>query len=405
MLSIDANIENEDVCADSFSVRSMSKEDIPIVIVGGGIGGLCLASALSRQGIEVCVLEQAPQYQPLGAGITMQINAMQALKCIGLADRVVAEGNALSQLVVRFSNGKPVFTSQVSKFAEEFNAPFLGILRASLHQTLLDALPAELVTMGCTVEDVQENDNFVTLLTNQGSKSASAVIGADGIKSSVRASLWGKEPLRYAGMTSWRGVLDNPNLTPQDQAGEYWGANNVFGYVPLNDGKLYWFATQRAAAGGQDQGDPRDHLLSMLKGWSPPIEQWIEDTRPDSILRTDIYDRPPRFPWGKGRCTLLGDAAHPMTPNLGQGGCQAVEDAVILSHELQKGSSPEAAFRVYESFRRVRTERIVRDSRRFSSLAHGDTLFMRIARNWIFPILPASFRERQLRQLCEFRME
>ena len=385
----------------------MVPEETNITIVGGGIGGLTAAVALKQKGFQVQVIEQAPDFQPIGAGITMQINAMQAFQRIGLADEIMAAGNSLNRLILRWSSGKEIFTSHMEQFRQEFGAPFIGIHRAKLHEVLLAALPEDTVEMNCRIESVSESDNRVSLTATDGKQfETDAVIGADGLNSQVRKHLWGDEPMRYTGLTSWRGILDNPNITPTDEAGEYWGKSKIFGYVPLGDNVLYWFTTQLAEEGGQDQGNnARDAVLQTLDDWHSPIKQWVEQTKPENIIRTDIRDRPPRFPWGKGRITLLGDAAHPMTPNLGQGGGQAVEDAVVLAATLARAADPVSGFQDFEKRRHPRTKKIVQDSRTFSSLAHGSSLLMRFAKHWMFPFMPTSYRHRQLREIFRFQCD
>jgi 2-polyprenyl-6-methoxyphenol hydroxylase-like FAD-dependent oxidoreductase len=381
----------------------MIPQETRIAIVGAGIGGLTAAVALRRKGFQVCVAEQAPEFKPIGAGITMQINAMQAFQRIGVAEAVANAGNSLGRLVLRFATGKHIFTSDMERFRQEFGAPFIGLHRARLHEVLLAASPADTVKMGCRVESISEGDNKLTLTSTDGQQiEADAVIGADGLNSQVRAYLWGDEPLRYTGLTSWRGVLDDPKITPTDEAGEFWGKSKIFGYVPLGDDKMYWFTTQVAEAGGKDPGSPREAVLQTLADWNNVANQLVENTAPEAIIRTDICDRPPRLPWGKGRITLLGDAAHPMMPNLGQGGGQAVEDAVVLAATLAQSANLESGLREYENRRYSRTRKIVNDSRMASSLGHGSTFFMRFVKKWIVPFMPTSYRNRQFREIFRF---
>ena len=374
-----------------------------ITIVGGGIGGLTAALALRRHGFRIQVVEQATEYKPVGAGITIQINAMQALQHIGMAESVAAAGNALQRLVLRFSTGKIIFKTDMAPLIEEFGGQFIGIHRAKLQEALACELSPDELKLGFCVQTVTEVDDRLILTAADGAEITSdAVIGADGLHSRVRGHLWGEETLRYSGLTSWRGILDDPEITPREEVGEYWGASSIFGYVPLGDGKLYWFTTQRTEAGGRNDGDPRDALLPIFTKWEGPAKALIEKTEPQAIIRTDIYDRPPRFPWGRGRLTLLGDAAHPMMPNLGQGGCQAIEDGVVLAATLAAAHQVEPAFRDYEKRRHKRTRQIVRSSRMFSSLAHGNNFLMRFVRSRIFPFLPTSVRERQMREIFRF---
>src|SRR5262249_48152410 len=150
----------------------------------------------------------------------------------------------------------------------------------------------------------------------------------------VRKQLLGDMPLRYSGYTAWRGVA--PYTLEQQGASESWGYGARFGLVPLAQGRTYWFATANTPEGGEERpGERKTEVRERVRGWHAPIEAVIESTQEDVLLRNDIFDRPPVTRWSEGRVTLLGDAAHPMTPNLGQGACQAIEDAVILASLLQ----------------------------------------------------------------------
>ena len=374
-----------------------------ILIIGGGIGGLTAAAALAREGFGVRVLEQAPEYRPVGAGITVQINGMRALKRVGLDEPVIAAGNVLNRLKLRFSDGRVVFVMDTEAFAQEFGAPFVGIHRAALQQALSAAVDSRNLTMGVEVREIAEEVERISVPLPKGpAAEGDVLIGADGIHSFVRGYLWGDEPLRNSGYTSWRGVCTNPQITPLDEAGEFWGERNVFGYVPLDGEQLYWFATRQDNPDEKDEGNPRPRLLELFGDWNGPMRQFIEATPPESILRTDIQDRPPRFPWGRGQLTLLGDAAHPMLPNLGQGGCQAIEDAVVLANCLKTSSSLESGLREYEKQRWRRTKYIVTNSHRICALAHGRGRLMRFARSWLFPYLPMAIRKLQMRSVFRF---
>jgi 2-polyprenyl-6-methoxyphenol hydroxylase-like FAD-dependent oxidoreductase len=192
------------------------------------------------------------------------------------------------------------------------------------------------------------------------------LVGADGLCSRVRKQLLADGPPRYAGYTSWRGLVA-ADLDPSDEAVESWGRGSRFGIVPVGGGRVYWYATANAEPGADDQG--RAALAERFAGFHPPVPSLIEATLPASIVRTDIHDRPPARRWSHGPVTLLGDAAHPMTPNLGQGGCQAMEDAFVLAAALAEEATVAGALARYERERLRRANRIVSLSRRFGAVA------------------------------------
>src|SRR5262249_38146230 len=205
----------------------------------------------------------------------------------------------------------------------------------------------------------------------------SVLLGADGLHSVVRRQLFGAAPPRYAGFTAWRAVVPAPDGLAIP-AGEYWGRGQEFGVIPLGGRRIYWFATHTLPE--RQQGDlhasseQKQALLRLFRGWYPAIPALIEATPDEAVLRNDIYDRPPLAAWSRGRATLLGDAAHPMTPNLGQGACQALEDAVVLAASLAAATTADRADRIphaletYQSARLPRANRVVARSRQLGAL-------------------------------------
>jgi len=234
--------------------------------------------------------------------------------------------------------------------------------RADLQQALLEALGAGVVRLGADCTSVDEESASVTARFIDGrSISGDFLIGADGLHSVVRARLFGEAPPRYAGYVAWRAVVafDHRQLTP----GESWGAGERFGHLPMSNGRVYWYAARTAIEGARTGVGERDELRHTFQRWHAPIPQLIQATTEHAILRNDIYDRPPLKSWGRGLVSLLGDAAHPMTPNLGQGACQAIEDAVVLGRAIATHSTVAAALRSYEAQRIDRANLIVTQSR------------------------------------------
>ncbi|MGN6561675.1 MAG: FAD-dependent monooxygenase, partial [Thermomicrobiales bacterium] len=279
----------------------------------------------------------------------------------------------------------------------------IGIHRADLHQILLDALGADIVYLGRECVDLAEQADGVRATFTDGSCAVGAVlIGADGLRSVVRTHLWGAAPPRYAGYTAWRGVTQ---ASAPAIAGEWWGCGVRFGAVPLNEGRVYWFASVTAPEGGADPpGERKRTLLRRFDGWDVPVLTLIAATGEAAILRNDIYDRAPLPRWGRGRVTLLGDAAHPMTPNLGQGAGQALEDAVVLGACLGASSDPASALRAYEERRRARTAAVVRQSRLFGQLAQSERHPVCWLRDALFRWTPTRLQFRQLRRFAGYRV-
>jgi 2-polyprenyl-6-methoxyphenol hydroxylase-like FAD-dependent oxidoreductase len=392
-----------------------------VIIAGAGIGGLSLAAALRRAGRPCTVLERAPQLLAAGAGITLSPNALAALEHLGLRDAVRAAGHELTAAAICDRRGRvllPVgdFDGRRKRIKYVGPAPTLpgggstfAFARSDLQAVLLDAAGPSAVQTGCTVAAFTPHANGVTVQLEDGRVlEGELLVGADGLRSTVRRNLRGDEPLRYAGYTSWRALVDDVELTSfawsPERSTESWGPGSRFGIVPLGPRRAYWFAVADAPAGGRDDEDPRPALRARFAAWHAPIDRLIAATPPDQILRADIFDRPPIDTWVDERVVLLGDAAHPMTPNMGQGGGQAIEDAVVLADALAREPLIEGALARYEARRLRRANRFVVQSHRLGRLAHvqdGPLLWLR---DRALRLIPPGLASRSLARELEFHV-
>ncbi len=378
-----------------------------VLIAGAGIGGLTLACALRRSGATVSVFERAETLSPVGAGITVQMNAIAALRSIGigLADAVAAAGAPCSEAAVLDASGHVLSRMSMEGLARELGAPTVCLHRARLQAVLLAHAGEECVHTGRAVTGFQDDGQRVTVTLSDGStETGEVLVGADGLRSVVRRELLGDAPLRYAGYTSWRGVTRAASLLREPgRTSETWGPGARFGIVPIGFGEVYWFATLNTPAGGRDEpGRVHARLLEVFGTWHAPIAGLIESTPEEHILRTDINDRPPVSHWSRGRVTLLGDAAHPMTPNMGQGGCQAIEDAVVLAGCLERAGTVEAALADYERRRLERANAFVSQSYKFGRMGQLESAPGRFVRDALIRAMPASLAARQLRDSLRF---
>jgi 2-polyprenyl-6-methoxyphenol hydroxylase-like FAD-dependent oxidoreductase len=352
---------------------------------------LTAAIALARAGIRVRVLERASAIEPAGAGLALQPNAMTVLAALGLDDAVAAAGATLTRAVLLDPPGRPLGPeTRMERIFESTTARVVAVHRARLHDVLLAAAGSGVVRTGVRVTGYEQTAAGVTVIADDATRlETELLVGADGLHSAVRAQLIGDEPPRYAGYTSWRGVTPAGAVAPPDRVTETWGRGERFGIVDIGFGEIYWFAVADAPPGGVD-GDVRTELRSRFSRWHTPVPAVLDATPADRILRTDIFDRDPITRWHDGRVVLLGDAAHPMTPNLGQGAAQAIEDAGALAASLAAASTLEDGLRAYEAARVHRTRAFVLASRRFGEIAQwrhplavcARDLLMRLTPEW-----------------------
>jgi 2-polyprenyl-6-methoxyphenol hydroxylase-like FAD-dependent oxidoreductase len=362
------------------------------LVVGAGIGGLAAAIALDRAGVEPLVLERAGELREAGFGLVLQPNAVAALDRLGLREQIAVRGRRVEAAEIRDPRGEPISTLPFGALGVET----YGILRGELQQALLDAVPAERLRLGSVCEEVEVEGRV--LLAGGDELHAEAVVGADGIHSAVRTSLHGLEPLRYGGYRAWRAGT-RFHLPPRFV--EVWGIGGGFGFGPVGERDAYWYCFETVAEDAPPLDRTREGLLRRYGDWFDPIPALIESTAPESIHAARVYDRRPLRQWGRGRVTLLGDAAHPMKPNLGQGAAQALEDAVVLGESLAGADDLEAGLRAYERRRTRRANAVVRASRQAGRAAEAHTAAGARVRDTLARALPDRVVVARLRRLVQ----
>ena len=355
-----------------------------LVIVGAGIGGLSAALAIrARLGAaaEILVLERTEKLEEAGAGLQLSPNATRVLFGLGLGEALTAVASAPARIEMRTAAGaRLLYANELGPAAAaRWGAPYLHIHRADLRTVLLDGVKAAggiEVRTGASVGAVSQDGAGATLLLEDGALvTADAVVGADGLRSAVRAALFGAGQPRYSGQAAWRALVPAerlPDELPSPEAGVWTGLGRHFVHYPLRGGSLInLVAVADAAEPGEEswrtRGDPVA-LAVAFAGWPSPVAELI--LAADEVWRWPIYDRPPLPRWSAGRVTLLGDAAHPMPPYMAQGAAQAIEDAQALAIRLGEAGDVVRAFRRYEADRTDRTARVQAASRRNATLFH-----------------------------------
>jgi 2-polyprenyl-6-methoxyphenol hydroxylase-like FAD-dependent oxidoreductase len=341
------------------------------IIVGGGIGGLSAAVALRRAGIEAAVFEQQTELRrtQVGGGIHMWTNAMRALRELGLDQRVRELGAVVERTEYRTSRGALLATWPLDAIGREHGLQDVGITRGELQEVLVEAQDEASVHSGAQCVAFEQDRTGVTVRFSDGREErGDMLVGADGLRSTVRAQLHGEQPLRYARYAQVQSLADRgPDLLPRGTERILFGRGNRAVLHHVGSSRLFWAAAVYVPEGYLAGVEARrEFLLERFRGWERPIEEAIESTAESMIVGFDIYDRPPLERWGDGRVTLLGDAAHPMTTNLSQGGCQALEDSVVLARLVRDADDLPAALRAYESARRPRTAALVKRSHRIA---------------------------------------
>jgi 2-polyprenyl-6-methoxyphenol hydroxylase-like FAD-dependent oxidoreductase len=372
-----------------------------IIIIGAGIGGLTAALALGQCGFDPEVYEQADKLLDVGSAIAIWPNAMRILQRLGVGERILENAGVIEKVEWHGFDGN-VFGG--FSFPES-DTPAIALHRADLQHALVNALPERSIHLGRTFLSANQKGKKVEAEFADGtSVTCDALIGADGLHSRTRSHFLDGAPPIYRGYTVWRGIAPaGTDTVAQTTAMEVYGRGQRFGIGPVGLGRTGWWATANEGEGDQEPAVERQaKLLTLFGSWRKPVPQLIEATPSDSILHNPAYDRPPDKRWGERQITLLGDAAHPATPNLGQGGCMAIEDAVVLARCIDKYGNPVKAFRSYENVRHRRTAAITRYSLRYGTVGQWESAIATRVREKALALIPESLARRVVRLVFDF---
>jgi 2-polyprenyl-6-methoxyphenol hydroxylase-like FAD-dependent oxidoreductase len=373
-----------------------------LIIVGGGIGGLAAALALNRAGFDVAIYERAPAFTEIGAGMSLWPNATRVLRSLGVLEQVLVSGEPVTRFNLFRPNGKLISAIAMTGF----QTPALCIHRADLHEALRRQLPEGCLIPGQRVKSFEQDSDGVTAKFEGGPDvRADGLIAADGINSGIRAQIHGQREPIYRGYCIWRGIAPEIPGAVQGHISETWGSGRRFGVMPMGRGRVCWYATKNSIPSQMDAPEGRKAEVSALfKNWHGPIPELIEATNPGDIIKNDARDRNPLKGWGDGRVTLLGDAAHPITPNVGQGACMAIEDAACLAKCLLASSDTASGFRSYEALRGSRTAHMAKQSRRIGAIGQWENPWVVRARDLITRLVLSRSPEMQLKAMYAYEV-
>lgn len=367
------------------------------IVIGGGIAGLSLAHHLPPE--ETLILEKQNHNTAQGAGLLLGINAVAQLQKMGLLQRVMKSACRIQHMLICDHTGRQLSCIDNEALANKTGLPTLGIHRADMHAILLQSLPHTRVLYAQQTTHLERSSHHVLVRTSDQVYQGSILVGADGLHSVVRRQFF-PAPLRYSGYTCWRGVVEHPQIASQATLTELWGRGKRFGIVPVNQHQVYFFATTNAAEACQDYQSLRisdfRKLFAEFGGQVPDILDALNDDA--TLIHNDLYDRP-EIDFGADNILLAGDAAHAMTPNLGQGAAQALEDAAILGPLLATNNAQYQM--IYRQARFRRAQQLLRQSWQIGRLAQWQQPWLCLLRNQLLRWTPDTMTNNNMEKLLQ----
>lgn len=357
-------------------------DDQPMLIVGGGIGGITAAIALAQKQIPVILFEQATEFADIGAGIQLSPNCSRVLHALGLESALLEAGFLPEYTQFRhWRNGKIISQSSLGKTAEKkFGAPYYHIHRADLLGMLInlaDQDPLIQIKLNTKISALQNTANSVSVDANGENFSGCGLIGADGIHSSIRAHLLGPESPTFTGNIAWRALVPTsslPNKFIRPAATAWWGPKKHFVHYYVSGGAMINCVCVVESKQGQEESwsvkGEFSELAQHFGNWHTTIKTLLEHMDKDNLFKWGLFDRPALNQWSHGRITLLGDACHPTLPFMAQGAAMAIEDAAVIAACLNRSSDIASAFLNYEQLRKKRTAMVQQLSRRNAKVFH-----------------------------------
>ncbi|MCJ0927077.1 FAD-dependent urate hydroxylase HpxO [Acinetobacter lwoffii] len=347
-----------------------------IAIIGAGMGGLTTGIALKKFGHRVTIYEQAEQILPVGAAISLWSNGVKCLNYLGLTEQVAKLGGQMNDLAyIDGLNGEVMTQFSLAPLIEEVGQRPYPVSRAELQNMLMDEFGRQDIQLGKKMVSIEDKGQHVEIGFQDGSTvSAALLIGADGTHSMTRQYVLGKQvERRYAGYVNWNGLVEiSEDLAPAQQWTTFVGEGKRASLMPVAEHRFYFFFDVPLPAGLENQRSEYKILLKQyFSGWCSQVQRLIDSIDEQKTNRVEIHDIEPFTQFYKGRVVILGDAAHSTTPDIGQGGCQAMEDAVYLARALQINTlGLEDALKRYQNKRNERANELLLRARKRCDVTH-----------------------------------
>ena len=370
-----------------------------IDIIGAGIGGLTTAIALEQKGIKIRIFERAEQIKPVGAGIILASNAMQVYEKLGLRKIIEENGNPISLMNITNSKLKPLSKIDLSYFEQKHNIKNIAIHRGKLQQILIDRLNTK-IELKHKLISIDKKANAYSLKFENGKQiQSSTILGADGLNSIVRQNILPNNSIRNANQICWRGITDfNLPIKFRNELNEAWGKSERFGFVQIAENKVYWYALKSFKKNKNEFSI--NNLEQYFIDYNSVIKDIIKSTKKEQINTAEISDLKPTNIWHKENVCLIGDSAHATTPNMGQGACQAIEDAFVLSECIDKYEIAKA-FTEYQKLRLPKAHKIAKASWLVGKMAHLKNPILISLRNQMLRLTPSSVNRKQNEQIFQ----
>ncbi|REC48446.1 monooxygenase [Chryseobacterium piscium] len=367
-------------------------------IIGAGIGGLTLGNILKQHHLDFIIYESAPEIKPVGAGIMMAVNAMQIFGKLGLKEKIENAGNRIHGISITDEKLKTISTTNVLALEKKFNSSNVAIHRAELQNILAENLGLENIKLNHSLQQIQKKENYLLEFENGFTLESNIVFGADGIHSKIRNQIFGIGNIRNAGQKCWRGLTDCELPEKYNHhALEIWGKGKRFGFVKISEQKVYWYALMN-----ENKFRESLDLIETFKDFDSLVLEILESTKQENIILNDIIDLTPIPKWYTENLSLIGDAAHATTPNMGQGACQSIEDAYVIGKLLERNRDFNSVFEEFQKIRRKKVDTIVKNSwtiGKISQWEKGNQI-----RNFLMRSIPESISQKMVEKILKLEI-